>query len=85
MMGTHPTQERIKWSEIHIYRLQDGKIAERWAEVSMMELLQQIGALPNPADPQPEFSVQCSEKIGLTWQTFNIPSRLHRNRTQSIR
>jgi predicted ester cyclase len=46
MMGTPPTTKRIKWSEIHIYRLQDGKIAEHWAEVNMMELLQQIGALP---------------------------------------
>jgi predicted ester cyclase len=46
MMGTAPTNKRIRWSEIHIYRLQDGKIAEHWAEVSMMELLQQIGALP---------------------------------------
>ena len=46
MMGTPPTNKRIRWSEIHIYRLRDGKIAEHWAEVSMMELLQQIGALP---------------------------------------
>jgi predicted ester cyclase len=47
MMGTLPTNKRINWSEIHIYRLHDGKIAEHWAEVSMMELLQQIGALPS--------------------------------------
>jgi predicted ester cyclase len=46
MMGTAPTNKRIQWSEIHIYRLRDGKIVEHWAEVSMMELLQQIGALP---------------------------------------
>jgi predicted ester cyclase len=46
MMGTPPSNKRINWSEIHIYRLRDGKIAEHWAEVSMMELLQQIGALP---------------------------------------
>jgi predicted ester cyclase len=45
MMGTPPTNKRIKWSEIHIYRMRDGKIAEHWAEVSMLELLQQIGAL----------------------------------------
>jgi predicted ester cyclase len=46
MMQTPATNKKIKWSEIHIYRLQDGKIAEHWAEVSMLELLQQIGALP---------------------------------------
>lgn len=46
MMGAPPTNKKIQWWEIHIYRLNDGKIAEHWAEVSNMELLQQIGALP---------------------------------------
>jgi predicted ester cyclase len=46
MMGAPPTNKKVKWSEIHIYRLQDGKIMEHWAEVAMMELLQQVGAPP---------------------------------------
>jgi len=46
MLGTPATNKRIKWSEIHIYRLSNGKIAEHGPEISMMELLQQIGALP---------------------------------------
>ena len=46
MMGAPPTNKKVKWSEIHIYRLQDGKIVEHWAEVAMMELLQQVGVLP---------------------------------------
>jgi len=46
MMGAPPTNKRVKWTEIHIYRLRDGKIAEHWPEISMMELLQQVGALP---------------------------------------
>ncbi|HKB62595.1 MAG TPA: ester cyclase [Burkholderiales bacterium] len=46
MMGEKPTRKRIAWSEIHIYRLQDGKIKEHWAEIAMMELLQQVGVLP---------------------------------------
>jgi predicted ester cyclase len=41
-----PTNKKIVWSEIHIYRVQDGKIKEHWAEIAMMELLQQIGLLP---------------------------------------
>jgi len=49
MMGEKPTNKRIHWSEIHVYRLQDGKIREHWVEMAMMELLQQIGALPQPA------------------------------------
>lgn len=46
MMGEPPTSKRIVWSEIHIYRLKDGKVCEHWAEIAMMELLQQIGVLP---------------------------------------
>lgn len=46
MMGEKPTNKRVVWSEIHIYRLKDGKICEHWAEIAMMELLQQIGVLP---------------------------------------
>ena len=49
LMGETPTHQRIHWTEIHIYRLQDGKIREHWVEMAMMELLQQIGALPQPA------------------------------------
>ena len=39
-------RQRVHWSEIHIYRLKDAKIAEHWAEIAMMELLQQTGVLP---------------------------------------
>jgi predicted ester cyclase len=46
MMGAPPTNKQVKWSEIHIYRLKDGRIAEHWAEIAMMELLRQVGALP---------------------------------------
>jgi len=46
LMGKPPTNKTIRWSEIHIYRLKDGRIAEHWAETAMMELLQQTGVLP---------------------------------------
>jgi predicted ester cyclase len=45
MMGERPTNKRIKWSEIHIYQMREGKIVEHWAEIAMMELLQQVGLL----------------------------------------
>jgi predicted ester cyclase len=48
-MGENPTNQHIRWTEIHIYRLHDGKIREHWVEMATMELLQQIGALPQPA------------------------------------
>ncbi len=46
LMGAPPTNKRVHWSEIHIYRLKDGKIAEHWAEIAMLELLQQTGVIP---------------------------------------
>ena len=46
LMGAPPTNQRVEWSEIHIYRLKDDKIIEHWAEIAMMELLQQTGVLP---------------------------------------
>ena len=49
LMGEKPTNKRINWTEIHIYRVQDGKIREHWVEFAMLELLQQIGALPHLA------------------------------------
>ena len=49
LMGETPTHKPINWTEIHIYRVQDGKIREHWVEMAMMELLQQIGVLPRPA------------------------------------
>ena len=30
MMGETPTNKMIKWSEIHIYHLRDGKVVEHW-------------------------------------------------------
>lgn len=45
-MGVPPTWRTVKWSEIHIYRLSGGKIAEHWVELAMLEIMQQIGAAP---------------------------------------
>lgn len=44
LMGEPPTQKQIRWTEIHIYRIQNGKIVEHWVEMAMLELLMQIGA-----------------------------------------
>ncbi len=45
-MGMPPTGQRIRWTEIHIYRFINGKIAAHWVELSTLQLLQQIGAIP---------------------------------------
>lgn len=39
------TGKKINWNEIHVYKFnKEGKICEHWIEMSMLELLMQIGA-----------------------------------------
>lgn len=46
--GVPATNGPVTWTEIHIYRLQDGKVAELWSEVDFISLMTQIGAIPGP-------------------------------------
>jgi len=46
--GIPPTGTAVTWTEIHIYRLEDGKIAEMWSEINLLGLLTQLGAIPAP-------------------------------------
>ena len=56
MQGTHrgpfagipATGKPVAFSAISIYRFQDGKIVELWAQVDRLGLLQQLGAAPQP-------------------------------------
>jgi len=36
LMGAQPANKTVQWTEIHIYRLNEGEIAEHWAEVAML-------------------------------------------------
>jgi steroid delta-isomerase-like uncharacterized protein len=45
-MGIPPSGKQWEMQEIHIARIVDGKIAERWTMVDMFGLLQQIGGIP---------------------------------------
>jgi predicted ester cyclase len=44
--GIAPTGKPVHWTAIHILRVRDGKFTERWVEVDMLGLLQQLGAMP---------------------------------------
>jgi predicted ester cyclase len=46
--GIPPTGKQVAWSEIHIYRLERGKVAELWSEIDFLSILTQIGAIPPP-------------------------------------
>ena len=44
--GIPATGNQVTWTELHIYRLEDGKIAELWSEIDLLTLLVQLGAIP---------------------------------------
>lgn len=46
--GVPPTGRQATWEFMHIFRITDGRIAERWGIVDVMGLMQQIGAIPTP-------------------------------------
>jgi steroid delta-isomerase-like uncharacterized protein len=46
--GVPPTGRQATWEFIHIFRIADGRIAERWGIVDVMGLMQQLGAVPTP-------------------------------------
>ncbi len=51
--GTHqgtlfsipPTGKRARWSEIHIMRVEDGKMVEHWFVADIMSMMQQLGLM----------------------------------------
>ncbi len=43
--GVPATGRSVTWTETHIYRVRDGRIAELWPEVDMLSILMQIGAM----------------------------------------
>lgn len=42
--GIPPTGKQVRWDEIHVYRLQGGKIAELWPQLDMLGLVGQLTA-----------------------------------------
>ncbi|MEA2933102.1 MAG: hypothetical protein QOI56_1887 [Actinomycetota bacterium] len=48
LMGIPPTGRAMTWTGTTIVRLEDGKIVERWANVDVLGILQQMGVVPPP-------------------------------------
>jgi predicted ester cyclase len=46
--GLAPTERRVIFGQIAIYRMVDGKIAEIWEEADLQGLMQQLGATTAP-------------------------------------
>lgn len=46
--GMKPTGKHGTWTEMHIVRMEGGKIAEHWANVDQMGMLISLGVMPAP-------------------------------------
>jgi steroid delta-isomerase-like uncharacterized protein len=46
--GIPATGRRVTWTEIDLYKLQNGKVVELWPEIDFLGLLTQLGAIPGP-------------------------------------
>ena len=44
--GVPPSGRPVKWSELHVYRIENGKIAELWSEIDFLAIMALIGAIP---------------------------------------
>ena len=47
-MGIPATGKRATWTEIHIGRVANGRLAEHWAVVDQLGMLVQLGVVPAP-------------------------------------
>jgi len=47
-MGLPPTGKAYTISETHIFRIDDGKVAEHWRDADMLGLMTQLGAIQMP-------------------------------------
>lgn len=47
LMGIAPTGKQLMMTGIAIYRLEDEKIVERWAEHDLLSMMQQLGIIPS--------------------------------------
>ena len=46
--GVSPTGKRVKFAAGYIFRVENGKIVERWTNFDRLGLLVQLGAIPAP-------------------------------------
>ncbi len=45
-MGHPASGRKLSWTEIHIARVKDGKLAEHWVNLDQLGMLQQMGVVP---------------------------------------
>jgi steroid delta-isomerase-like uncharacterized protein len=50
--GVPPSNKKLYWTGTRLFRMRDFKIAEGWANINMVTLLQQLGLAPTPPGTQ---------------------------------
>ena len=48
LFGIPPTGKTVKFTEMGILRVADGKVVESWYDVDMLGMMQQLGVIPSP-------------------------------------
>jgi predicted ester cyclase len=48
-MGMAPTGKRYTIEELHLFRIEDGRIAEHWHQGDMLGMMRELGVLPDPS------------------------------------
>lgn len=48
LMGLSPTGRPVRWTELHAYRVREGRICEVWSEADFMGVMAQLGAVELP-------------------------------------
>lgn len=51
--GVAPTGKKVHWTGTRLFRLRDLKVVEGWVNIDMMSLMQQMGVIPAPPQPDP--------------------------------
>jgi len=54
LMGIAPTGNRVTIKGIDVLRTAEGRIVERWAQSNDLELMQQLGVVPEPGQERVE-------------------------------
>lgn len=49
-MGIEPTGREVQIEGMDFLRIQDGKIAERWVQLDMLGMMQQLGVVETPGE-----------------------------------
>jgi predicted ester cyclase len=54
LFGMQPTGKHAQWDELHVARIEDGKIVEHWGNVDQMSMMMQLGLVQTPGANQEE-------------------------------